>query len=365
MAAPHQQYVSLTAILRFGTIGLFALLAMSCGFPALAQTVNGKNSLSVRWAALELNPGLPDDRQLGRLHYLGGLILASEDSRFGGYSGLGVDADGAGLWAMSDRGHWLRLEFSLATDGIPDAVTAATIQPLLGQDGKPLQGLLEADSEGLRLDAAGGAWVSFERKHRLFYYADGPAGGRAPVSIPLPPEISRLPHNSGLESVAILAGSGQAADLLLLAEEPLPGEAGVAPLWLRRGGQWQRYAWPLQGAFRPTDAVKLPGRAAKPGSQDTILVLERDFRWLSGWAARLSLVALPQPAGAGAAGAALQPERLAEWARPYANDNLEAMDIRLGPDGTPWLYLMSDDNQSRSQRTLLLIFRLDIAAQRP
>jgi len=357
MSAPHQQRTSLTAILRLGAICLFAAMLLGGGFSVHAQSVNGKNVLSVHWAALEINPGLPDDRQLGRLQYLGGLILASDDSRFGGYSGLGMDADGAGLWAISDRGHWLRLDFSLAPDGIPAAVKAAAIRPLLGPDGKILDGLQQADSEGLRLDQAGGAWVSFERRHRLLYYPDGPTGTQPPVPIPLPPDVARLPANGGLESVAIMApGRGPDADLLLLAEEPLHGESGVSPLWLRRGGQWQRYSWPLEGAFRPTDAIALPGGTL--GQDKTILVLERDFRWLSGWAARLSRVSLtdslPKP------GASLKPERLAEWARPYANDNLEAMDIRIGTDGTPWLYLMSDDNQSRSQRTLLLVFRLAI-----
>ncbi len=350
MAAFPRYPRSLTAMMRFWAICLFASAGLCHGPAAFSQPANENNTLSVNSAALELNPGLPEDTRLGALRYLGGLILASDDSRFGGYSGLSVDADGGGAWAVSDRGHWLRMEFALRPDGVPGMVRIAALRPLLGPDGRVLEGRQSTDAEGLRRDESGAAWVSFERRHRLLYYPGGPEGRAPPLEIPLPGDIARLPGNGGLESVVLLgANNGQAADLLLLAEQPLPGEAGFAPLWLRRAGEWTRLSWPLTGDFRPTDAVKLPG------NRRNILVLERDFRWLAGWAVRLSRVS----GQAIEAGGVLQPERLAEWMRPYANDNLEAMDVRIGPDGAPWLYLMSDDNHSRSQRTLLLIFRLE------
>lgn len=355
MVANILQGFSLAAIVRLWAICLVGLLPAAGN----AQTGAGEKILSVNVALLEFNPGMPSDVHLGPLRYLGGLILAAEEPRFGGYSGLSIDADGGGLWAISDRGHWLRLDFDLDADAMPQKVRKAALYPMRGPDGKVMQSRSQLDAEGLRRDRSGGAWVSFEREHRLLYYPGGPASSQPPQKIDLPAETAALANNGGLESVAVLAGQGIGADLLLLAEDPLPGESGLSPLWLRRGGQWSRFSWPLHGEFRPTDAVALPGgRPAGRASAEegeSILVLERDFRWLAGWAARLSRVSLK----AIGPGGVLQPETLAEWARPYANDNLEAMDIRRGPDGAIWLYLMSDDNHSRSQRNLLLVFRLE------
>src|SRR3546814_17438906 len=67
--------------------------------------------IAVRDAVLELNPEAPQELRLGRLDYLRGLIIASDDGRFGGYYGLAVTHDGRGLWALSDTGHWLPMQF--------------------------------------------------------------------------------------------------------------------------------------------------------------------------------------------------------------------------------------------------------------
>jgi hypothetical protein len=298
-------------------------------------------AITVHSAILTLNPEAPAEIRLGALEYLGGLIMASDDGRFGGYSGLSLDRDGAGLWAISDRGHWLRLDFARDVAGLPISVAQARLLPLLNESGKPLSGR-RGDAEALRRDAAGGFWVAFEREHRLWRYGEPLA---RPQALPLPPGVRRLPGNGGLESLALLAPDESP---LLIAEEALPDMPGYSPVWLRRGGTWRHLNWRHTGDFRPTDAAGLPDGG--------LLVLERDFRWASGWAARLSRLSaddLAQPQGA-----VLQPRLLADWARPHANDNLEGIDIRPGPDGGLWIYLMSDDNQSRMQRSLLLVFKL-------
>ncbi len=331
---------------RLGATALLALFwfASAWGLPAWILPAWGQEPLVVTSIPLELNPEAPAERRLGALEYLGGLVLAGQGGGFGGYSGLSVDADGAGLWAISDRGHWLRLDFTRDAAGLPTGVAAAAIAPLLSATGPPLTGNV-ADAEGLRRDHDGSFLVSFERAHRVRRYAS-PLARAQPV--PIPRSTQQLPANGGLESIAVLPDGR----LVLIGEEALPPEAGgrtgVSPLWIGRESAWRQLGWPQHQNFRPTDAVALPDGG--------LLVLERDFRWLSGWAARLSRVS----AGALEAreGALLAPELLAEWARPYANDNLEALDLRLGPDGSPWLYLMSDDNHSPFQRSLLMIFRL-------
>lgn len=324
-------------------IRLFAaVLALLAGLAG--GVVRAAEPLRVDTAPLELNPEQPDARRLGALSYLGGLILASPDRQFGGYSGLAVDAEGAGAWAVSDQGHWLRLDFEHGRDGVPAAVARAALGPLAGIDGQPLRDKRWSDAEALRRDPAGGFLVAFEREHRLWRYApDLAAPG---VAMALPPAAAEQPFNGGIEALATLSNG----DLIVFSEEMRrPGDAWTTRVWQRRGQTWSELGWPLEGGFRVTDAVALPGEAG-------LLVLERDFRALNGWGTRLSLVPLSDLKP----GARLTPRRLAEWERPYSNDNLEAMDLRRAADGALWLYLLSDDNRSSLQRTLLLVFRLDL-----
>ncbi len=49
----------------------------------------------------------------------------------------------------------------------------------------------------------------------------------------------------------------------------------------------------------------------------------------------------------------------ADRGQPLTIDNFEALATRRGPDGEILIYLMSDDNFSFFQRTLLLMFALD------
>src|SRR5690606_29247362 len=85
-----------------------------------------------------------------------------------------------------------------------------------------------------------------------------------------------------------------------------------------------------------------------------VLVLERFFTLLEGPKARLrrtpaAALAIPGPLPSGV---------VAEWARPWSVDNMEALDVRRAADGSAWLYVMSDDNRNPLQRTLLMVLRL-------
>jgi len=61
-------------------------------------------------------------------------------------------------------------------------------------------------------------------------------------------------------------------------------------------------------------------------------------------------------------GARLVGRTLAELAPPLTVDNFEAAAARAAPDGATLIYLLSDDNQSFLQRTLLFQLRLEPAA---
>lgn len=320
-------------LILLGFAGLFCLLAG----PAVRA-----DPVTVRTAVLELNPTTPTETRLGRLDYLGGLILASEGGGgFGGYSGIAVDADGAGLWAVSDTGHWLRLDFRRNEAGLPVEIATAETLPLRDANGAEITRKTLSDAEALRRLADGRWLVSFERAHRLWFY-DRP-GGIATATLSTPASITQQPANGGIEAVAEFANG----DLLLFSEDmaAMNGGDGNAA-WLWRQGAWRDLVWPARDDFKPTDAVAL-------GNGD-VIVLERYFKPVIGPKARLQRISAASMQGTETV---LQPELLAEWAAPYSVDNMEALDVRRMPDGSLWLYVMSDDNQNILQRTLLMVFR--------
>lgn len=303
----------------------------------------GAESLEVRTAQLLLNPDQPEQGRVGGLTYLGGLILAG-DGEFGGYSGIAVDADGAGLWAIADTGHWLRLDFRRNATGLPEAIARAEILPLRDANGAPITRKVLSDAESLRHLPDGRWLISFERAHRLWFY-DQP-GGKATGTLQVPASVAEQPDNGGIEAMASF-GNGE---LLLFSEEKpalVGGNKEDTAAWLLRGGQWHDLAWPARDDFKPTDAVALPN--------GDVILLQRYFTPLVGPKARISRIAAAdiQP------GVVLKHVLLAEWARPVSVDNMEALDIRRAEDGSTWLYVMSDDNQNRLQRTLLMVFRLE------
>jgi hypothetical protein len=300
--------------------------------------------VAVRSAVLELHAEAPaetrPETKLGRLDYLGGLSLAGSEGGFGGYSGITVDADGGGLWAISDTGHWLRLEFQRNETGLPVGVAAAQILPLRDANGVAITRKTLNDAESLRHLPDGRWLVAFERAHRLWLY-DRP-GGVAVATLAAPAGIAQQPDNGGIEAIAAFANG----DLLLFSEDmpALNGGDGTAA-WLWRNGAWRDLVWPARDDFKPTDAVALPN--------GDVVVLERYFKPLIGPKARLQRI----PAASLDTAGPLQAELLAEWAAPYSVDNMEALDLRRTPDGNLWLYVMSDDNQNILQRTLLMVFR--------
>jgi hypothetical protein len=328
------------------SFALLIFLALAGG--AAEQPVRAE-PVVLRSALLELNPDSPAQTRIGGLTYLGGLIIAGEDAEFGGYSGLVVDGDGAGLWAISDLGHWLRLDFQRDATGLPTGLAAAQILPLRDARGDPITRKVLSDAESLRRLPDGRWLVSFERAHRLWFY-DEP-GGAATGALSVPAGVAQQPENGGIEAVAVFRNG----DLLLFSEE-MPaaknaGEAGSAA-WLWRAGAWHDLAWPARDDFKPTDAVALDSAADGDGSD--VIVLERYFTPVVGPKARLQRI----PAASIRGGGQLQPQLLAEWARPVSVDNMEALDLRRAADGSLWLYVMSDDNRNPLQRTLLMVFRL-------
>ena len=326
MMGRHSPARALAAVVIVGA------LALACG-DALAASI----SLATRPVALD-----PTDRavqHVGRLHYLGGLDLRSDEAAFGGLSGLSVTADGR-LTTVTDRGHWFTARIVRDRTGRLVDLTEAALGPLLDLRGRPVAGEWR-DAEALEPLPNGDWLVSFEGRHRVWRYAAETGGleGR-PVPFPTPKDITAAPLNGGLEALTPLSDGR----ILMLAES-LKRTGGSRAGWLV-GEKIEPLGYRTARDFKPTDAALL--------FNGDVLVLSRYFKLLGGFKARLERI----PADAIEGGAVLKGELLARFAPPLTVDNFEGVAVTRDADGATLVYVLSDDNFHFLQRTLLLLFRL-------
>jgi hypothetical protein len=257
----------------------------------------------------------------------------------GGFSGVHLAPD-LTLTLISDRGHWA--EARLLLDGLtPVGLAPLRHGPLRDEAGKPIPRGFAADAEALARRPDGTWLVAFERRHRIRAYRrlDGPG-----LYVAAPPGLEAAPPNGGLESLAVL----QDGRLFTIAETFTPPDRPeLRHAWLGAPGRWMPLYWQPAPGFHPTDAAILPdGRA---------LVLERRFSLLGGFSARLVMTA-PDALRSAREGAVLRGETILMLNdAPLPSDNWEAVAVtRLGDQTL--VTLISDDNESILQRSLLLLF---------
>ena len=319
--------------------GILATVVGGMVWAATPAMLSDVQPLPLTGVQVALDPGDPARVEVGRLHYLGGLALRSTNSAFGGLSALRAGPGGR-LLAISDTGDWVTFT-TVEHDGRLVGVTGGSIAPLLDAAGAAPISKTAADAEGLEWDpVTGDAVVSFEQDHRRQVYrgidpAD-PASFRHPaVAVERDAATAAWPLNGGGEAIARRADG----TLLIFEEEGQDARGFSAVLTIGPGGTVQsRYAPPR--GFRPTDAVALDAT--------TLLVLNRHFSPLDGVAAALTLVTI---------GPDMPSREIARLAPPLSVDNMEG--LALVHDGArTYVYLVSDDNFSGLQRTLLLKFEL-------
>lgn len=294
------------------------------------------DAIGVRAKPLVLDNADPERSRVGRLEWRGGVELTSDDPRFGGLSALRIAADGVRFVAISDFGWRVDGRLMFGADGKLAGVEQVTLVPLRSRRGRSLPdlGKHESDAESLVLEPDGGILVGFEGDDRIVRY---PPKGAA-SNMAAPPGLRQAPGNSGLETLVRL-DDGR----LLAITEGLKVDDGVRGWISAKAGAWQPFVWRTSGGFVPTDATQLPS--------GDLLVLERRFPPVG---ARLRLL----PLAAIKAGAVLDGSEIARLEGALQVDNMEGIDARTGPNGETEIVLVSDDNYSFLQRTLLLMFRL-------
>jgi hypothetical protein len=284
-------------------------------------------------------------RQFGLLEFRGGLVLRSSSHHFGGISAIRLASDGAHFIALTDKGWWLRGRI-LYEGTRPSGIADAEMAPILGADGQPLAARGWYDTEAIAEDG-GTLYLGIERVHQIVRFNYGKEGLLARGQpIALPPEMHTLPSNKGIEALVFLPkGLALAGTLIAISERGLD-KAGNIIGFLIGGPSPGSFAVKRRSNYDITDAALLPG--------GDLLLLERRYSWGSGLAVRMRRVAL----GEIKPGAVVDGPVLFDADLGYEIDNLEGLSVNRSPGGETVLTLISDDNFSVVQRTLLLQFTL-------
>ena len=296
----------------------------------------------------------PRDRarvRFGSLQYRSGLVLTSPHRGFGGLSGFRfLDAKGERFLALSDQGSWFTGAIRYA-DGKMVGLDGVEAAPMLGSDGRPItEKRLWYDTESLARDGSV-VYVGLERVNQImrFDFARGGTSARGEV-IATPAAIRKLPVNKGLEALAFVpkgkdASMPLAGTLIALSERGLDA-AGNLVAFLIGGPSPGQFAVRRTDKFDISDAVLLPS--------GELLILERKFSWFTGINIRIRAIPLKSIAP----GALVDGPVLFEADLGDEVDNMEGIDAHVSADGETVLTLVSDDNFSMLQRTLLLQFTL-------
>ncbi|WP_321458775.1 esterase-like activity of phytase family protein [uncultured Cohaesibacter sp.] len=334
-----------TACFCFLALLVAAFFLTSRASPLAALPKAAPRALAIDVVAQPLAPlggrSASDQQSYGKLEWIGGLKLSSDEPAFGGFSGLAF-LDREHFVAISDRGSVLSAKLALK-DGRPVAITDASMRMLPGIGAELPQ--WRRDSEGLALKD-GQAFVSFEGDTRVTRYSmQGNALLRLEGRLPLNAEIEAANQaNRGLEAIATIPDSSPyAGGFVLLSEKPQDGKIVG---WIVGSGAPKRFSLPQSGELLASDAAFT--------QQGDLIILERNFSLLGGLEVQLRQI----DAKDFRAGDMTRSDLLFRANLGDGIDNMEALDIQPMGEGDSLVTLMSDDNFNFIQDTILLQFRL-------
>jgi len=297
-------------------------------------------------------PSKPSHITFGPLTFKGGAALLGDQRAFGGLSGLQIVNQGRRLIAISDSGYWLTAK--IERDENQSFKALKNVKMIKIYSGAGPRGAVDKyyrDAEGLaRLGNQ--LYVSFEGAHTISEYGYTKTGLLLdPRVLKLPEDLTKTQINKGMEALAH-APRGTALDGHLVAI-------------LERGGRREHptYGW-IINPQKPSDKT---GRftllrdslfditGAEFLKNGDLIVLERRFTLATGAGMRLRLIKADELKK----GETITGRVVFEAGLPHRIDNMESVSIYENEAGETILALISDDNHSVLQRTILLEFVLD------
>lgn len=277
------------------------------------------------------------DRRVGRLSFVRGYRLTSNDPPFGGFSSLSVEGDRFTL--LNDAGQFIRFRLDSQGEARERTVGKLPAGPGTGWE------KVDRDSESMTRDpATGQIWVGFETSNQIWRYS---ADFARPERRVQPAAMRDWPNNGGAESMIRLRSG---AFLVFAEQKSGPGDKGR--IGLRFDGD------PTVDRRAPTRFVYLPPRGTVPSDvtelpDGRLILLNRGFSFRDGFVVVVTIVDphLIVP------GAMVRGQEIARFEGEVLHDNYEGIAVAMD-HGQPVLWIVSDDNQSWFQQSLLLEFRL-------
>ena len=280
----------------------------------------------------------PSLDRVGDLKYLGGLDIPRMGQNIGGLSGLRWDSKSGRLLAITDDARWVWLTLSEENDALT-GIENIEVGDLVGLKGEVLTGKEAGDSESLTRHSEGGWLVGFERNHRVWHYQTL-AGPPEPTRIEPEGLLGPMEANRGLEAMATIEDTWTGC-----AESREGTQTGNCIL---SGGPDidRSFVVGTTPAVREVGAVPTD---ADYGSDGALFVLLRNYSSDEGNIVGIQKVEF-SPTD-------YSERELAVLETPLTVDNFEGLAVREEGERT-FLYIVSDDNFSGSQRTLLMKFEL-------
>jgi hypothetical protein len=347
-------HLSRRRLLEYAAAGISALAApdlvraQSAAKPVVKDETFVAAPVSIDVNARPIASFDPRDRshvRFGSLEWRSGLVLTSAFRGFGGLSALRLDPKGEKFISLSDKGSWFtgRIVYSgREMKGLADVEAA----PMIGPDGKPITTRGWFDSESLALDGTL-VYVGLERVNQVlrFDFSKGYTRSRSEV-VPMPLAVKKLPYNQGLEALVFVPkGRPLAGTLIAMSERGLDPQGNLIAV-LVGGPTPGQFSVRRTNNFDISDAVLLPS--------GDLLILERKFSLFSGVGIRIRCIPLKSIAP----GAVVDGPSIFDADLGQEIDNMEGIDAYVTPEGDTVLTMVSDDNFSLLQRTLLLQFTL-------
>jgi hypothetical protein len=324
---------------------LQAILISFAIFVAVPLTNHAENQSGIQIEARPIDsfePANPGRLIFGSLEFRGGLALSSSYKHFGGISAMRIRPDGADFIALSDRTFWLRGR--IAYKGIhPVGIQSAVMAPILDRRGNAAN---EWDTESIADDGEV-LYVGIEGINsimRFDFRKQGLLARSEPAKIP--PGIKDLPDNKGLEAMVFVPRRLPLGGALIALSERGLDNSGNLKAFLIGGRKPGSFAVKRTDEYDISDAALLP--------DGDLLILERKFFILEGVFMRIRRISLRDIRP----GALVDGPILIEADMRDQIDNMEALCVHQTRSGEIILTLMSDDNFSAIQRTILLQFAL-------
>lgn len=348
---------------------LAPLRTVSC--PSGAKRV-APADLAIKATPVPLQGLNPFRKEVGKLTFVAGFHLTSTEERFGGLSGLDVRADD-GLLAVSDEGDFVWVD--LAADGVTP--TSARIASMLDAKGAPLSGKADGDAEGLALNGDI-ALVSFERNHRLLAFDIGKCGAvarGAPVTFgafggrfdkAFQRAKVQIESNQGPEGLAITPDWRVFAGL----EAPARQGALVSARAIEARPEFDLAIGagapelvgldilPVGGESEDVRLFSLHRASGTPLATNAITVVESRLTPELEQPESQARVSGEVPERARLRYRVVSTRILAEMNVMLTVDNFEGLAAKALPGGGVRFFIVSDNNFSARQRTLLMVYDL-------